>query len=213
MVHGDCSSRGCYSMTDESIAEIYALVRETFAGGNRTVQLQLFPFRMTPQDLARKDGSPHMAFWENIKTGADHFEITRRPPTWDVCDRQYVFNATTPNGDLLEAAAPCPTLVADASLAARVEAKRVSDQALYQAELVAIADREAQRVAEAERLAAEAAAKAAEEAAAKARGEANWQAITGFFGGMFGAQPAPAATAAPTAPVTTVVPMPTIDRG
>ena len=25
MVHGDCSSRGCYSMTDEQISEIYAL--------------------------------------------------------------------------------------------------------------------------------------------------------------------------------------------
>ena len=27
MVHGDCSSRGCYSMTDEQISEIYALGR------------------------------------------------------------------------------------------------------------------------------------------------------------------------------------------
>ena len=25
MVHGDCSSRGCYAMTDEQIAEIYSL--------------------------------------------------------------------------------------------------------------------------------------------------------------------------------------------
>jgi len=25
MIHGDCSSRGCYAMTDEQIAEIYAL--------------------------------------------------------------------------------------------------------------------------------------------------------------------------------------------
>ena len=37
MVHGDCSSRGCYSMTDEGIAEIYALARESFAGGNSVV--------------------------------------------------------------------------------------------------------------------------------------------------------------------------------
>ena len=28
MVHGDCSSRGCYAMTDEQIAEIYSLGRE-----------------------------------------------------------------------------------------------------------------------------------------------------------------------------------------
>ena len=28
MVHGDCSSRGCYAMTDEQISEIYALGRD-----------------------------------------------------------------------------------------------------------------------------------------------------------------------------------------
>ena len=29
MVHGDCSSRGCYAMTDEQIQEIYALARDS----------------------------------------------------------------------------------------------------------------------------------------------------------------------------------------
>ena len=33
MVHGDCSSRGCYAMTDEQIGEIYSLGRESFFGG------------------------------------------------------------------------------------------------------------------------------------------------------------------------------------
>ena len=28
MIHGDCSSRGCYAMTDEQIGEIYSLARE-----------------------------------------------------------------------------------------------------------------------------------------------------------------------------------------
>ena len=27
MIHGDCSSRGCYAMTDEQIGEIYSLAR------------------------------------------------------------------------------------------------------------------------------------------------------------------------------------------
>ena len=80
MVHGDCSSRGCYSMTDEAIAEIYALVRESFDGGNAIVQLQIFPFRMTPQNLARQAASPNLEFWKNIKEGYDRFELTRRPP-------------------------------------------------------------------------------------------------------------------------------------
>lgn len=33
MVHGACTSRGCFSMTDKQIADIYALARESFAGG------------------------------------------------------------------------------------------------------------------------------------------------------------------------------------
>ena len=52
MVHGDCSSRGCYAMTDEQIAEIYALGREFFFGGQRAFQLQAYPFHMTPVNMA-----------------------------------------------------------------------------------------------------------------------------------------------------------------
>src|SRR3569833_2585493 len=40
MVHGDCSSAGCYSMTDESVAEIYALARERFNAGNTVILMQ-----------------------------------------------------------------------------------------------------------------------------------------------------------------------------
>jgi murein L,D-transpeptidase YafK len=37
MIHGDCSSSGCYAMTDEQIAEIYALARNLFlAARNRS---------------------------------------------------------------------------------------------------------------------------------------------------------------------------------
>ena len=53
MVHGDCSSRGCYSMTDEQISEIYALGRDAFFGGQKSFQVQAYPFRMTAQNLAR----------------------------------------------------------------------------------------------------------------------------------------------------------------
>jgi murein L,D-transpeptidase YafK len=52
MIHGDCSSGGCYAMTDEQIAEIYALAREAFFGGQRSFQVQAYPFRMTPLNMA-----------------------------------------------------------------------------------------------------------------------------------------------------------------
>ncbi|MFL6799110.1 MAG: L,D-transpeptidase family protein [Xanthobacteraceae bacterium] len=93
MIHGDCSSRGCYAMTDEQISEIYALAREAFFGGQKSFQVQAFPFRMTAMNMARHRNSPHMAFWKMLKQGYDHFEVTRLEPKVDVCDRHYVFNA------------------------------------------------------------------------------------------------------------------------
>lgn len=100
MVHGDCSSRGCYAMTDEAIAEVYALARDALAAGQPAFQVQALPFRMTPQNLARHRNSPHMAFWKNLKAGSDHFEVTRLEPQVDVCERRYVFNAVSPASPL-----------------------------------------------------------------------------------------------------------------
>src|SRR5438270_9919673 len=53
MVHGDCSSRGCYAIADEQIREISAIGRECVFGGQRAFQLQAYPFRMTPLNMAK----------------------------------------------------------------------------------------------------------------------------------------------------------------
>ena len=53
MIHGDCSSSGCYSMTDEQMGEIYSLARDSFLGGHPSFQIQAYPFRLTPANLAR----------------------------------------------------------------------------------------------------------------------------------------------------------------
>jgi murein L,D-transpeptidase YafK len=93
MVHGDCSSRGCYAMTDEQIAEIYSLARESFRGDQRSFQVQAYPFRMTPLNLAKHRDNPNMPFWRMLKEGNDHFEVTRLEPKVNVCERHYVFDA------------------------------------------------------------------------------------------------------------------------
>jgi murein L,D-transpeptidase YafK len=96
MIHGDCSSRGCYAMTDEQIGEIYSLAREAFLGGQKEFQIQAYPFRLTPANLARHRTNPNMAFWTMLKEGNDHFEVTHQEPKIDVCDRRYVFDAQPP---------------------------------------------------------------------------------------------------------------------
>ncbi|WP_026616343.1 L,D-transpeptidase family protein [Ensifer aridi] len=92
MIHGACSSSGCYSMTDEQIIEIFALARDAFKGGQEYVQLQAFPFRMTAENMARHRDNPNIEFWKMLKAGYDQFEVTKRPPQVNVCERKYVFN-------------------------------------------------------------------------------------------------------------------------
>ena len=93
MIHGDCWSSGCYAMTDEQIGEIYSLVRDLFVGGQPSFQIQAYPFRLTPANLARHRTNPNMDFWKMLKIGNDHFEATHLEPKVDVCNRSYVFDA------------------------------------------------------------------------------------------------------------------------
>jgi hypothetical protein len=96
MVHGDCTSRGCYAMTDEQIQEIYALARESFFGGQKNFQLEAFPFRMTALNMAKHRNNPNFAFWKMLKEGYDDFEATHQEPKVAVCDKHYVFDAAPP---------------------------------------------------------------------------------------------------------------------
>ncbi|MCO4317701.1 murein L,D-transpeptidase [Phyllobacterium sp. 21LDTY02-6] len=108
MVHGACSSSGCYSMTDAQVAQIYAFARDAFKGGQQSIQLQAFPFRMTAANMARYKDDPNYAFWKNLKEGYDHFEITKVPPKVDVCEKKYVFNHTTDPNAPIAATSICP---------------------------------------------------------------------------------------------------------
>jgi len=108
MVHGDCKSVGCYAMTDDQIREIYALARESFAGGNSSFQLEMYPFRLTDENLVRYSANPNIEFWRNLKEGYDEFERTKRPVSVDVCGGRYVFNFKNATGMTLDAMAACP---------------------------------------------------------------------------------------------------------
>lgn len=135
MVHGDCSSRGCYAMTDEQIAEIYSLGRESFFGGQKAFQFQAYPFKMTPVNMAKHRNNPNMAFWKMIKEGYDHFEVTRQEPRVDFCEKKYVFDATkTPDAKrdpVFDASAKCPAYVIPDDIASAVREKEERDQAEY----------------------------------------------------------------------------------
>jgi murein L,D-transpeptidase YafK len=140
MVHGVCSSAGCFSMTDAQIAEIYALARESFAGGQHAIQMQSYPFHMNVQNLAKYRLDPNMAFWKELKKGHDHFEARKADVAVAVCGGHYVFDAKSANGQSLDAEAPCPPLKLDPEIEAKAAERQRADDAAV-AELVAKGER------------------------------------------------------------------------
>ena len=132
MVHGDCSSRGCYAMSDEQISEIFALGRESFFGGQKSFQVQAYPFRMTAANMAKHRNNPNIPFWRMLKEGNDHFEVTRLEPKVDVCERRYVFNAAAPGGNYspigFSPKGKCPVFEVPQQIAEAVQSKQREDE-------------------------------------------------------------------------------------
>jgi hypothetical protein len=79
-------------MTDEQVLEIYGFARDAFKGGQEYFMVEAFPFRMTPENMARHRDNEHFEFWKMLKAGCDQFELTKRPAKVEVCERRYVFN-------------------------------------------------------------------------------------------------------------------------
>ena len=117
MVHGSCSSRGCFAMTDEEIGEIYAVAREALQAGQPAFQVQSYPFRMTAENLAKNRKNPNIGFWRNLKDGADTFEVTKQPVQVAACGGRYAFNGT----------GGCNISTPDPSVVAAVTEKRRRD--------------------------------------------------------------------------------------
>ncbi|MGP2494220.1 L,D-transpeptidase family protein [Mesorhizobium sp. PUT5] len=131
MVHGACSSSGCYSMNDPQIEEIYAFGRDAFQGGQTEFQIQAFPFRMTAANMARYRNDPNYEFWKMLKVGYDNFELTKVPPKVDVCEKRYVFNQVAADGQAFSPAGACPASTQPDSLKVAYSAYQSSYEAAF----------------------------------------------------------------------------------
>jgi murein L,D-transpeptidase YafK len=99
LVHGGCTSTGCFAMTDPVIAELFRLSEAALAQGQKRIQVHAFPFRMTPENVAAHAGSEWSQFWSNLKEAYDLFERTRVPPAVSVCNKRYVVGEVAAAGD------------------------------------------------------------------------------------------------------------------
>lgn len=96
LVHGGCSSTGCYAMTEPAQNEIHRLASAALRGGQARFQVHIFPFRMTETNLAKHANSEWAGFWRDLKAGYDAFEETRRPPHLNLCGQRYVVTPASP---------------------------------------------------------------------------------------------------------------------
>jgi len=121
-------------MTDEQISEIYSLARDALLG-RPSFQIQAFPFRLTPANLARHRNNPNLPFWKMLKSGNDHFETTRLEPRVNVCNRRYVFDAqpapNSPNPLVFNPTGKCPAFVVNPRIAGWVQEKQRADEVKY----------------------------------------------------------------------------------
>ena len=91
MIHGTCSSRGCFAMTDKQVGELYAIARDSLKGGQPAFQLQAYPFHMSAKNMALYRNDANIAFWRNLKEGSDRFEATGDALVTSVADGRYAF--------------------------------------------------------------------------------------------------------------------------
>lgn len=125
MVHGACSSSGCYALTDQGVGEIYAVVSKALASGQERFQVQAYPYRMSAENMALHKEDGNLPFWRTLKEGYDAFELTKQQPKVSVCGRRYVFNTEFQGGDPRDPLAACPAAATptDPQLVAKIAAE------------------------------------------------------------------------------------------
>jgi murein L,D-transpeptidase YafK len=101
LVHGGCTSTGCFAMTNPVMQEIYALAEEALEKGQERIPVHVFPFRMTEANLAARARAhgEWRAFWHSLKAGYDLFEQTHLPPKVGMCNKQYVVSEGDVSGN------------------------------------------------------------------------------------------------------------------
>lgn len=90
MIHGSCSSTGCFAMGNGRMEEIYFLAHAALAGGQQSFPVHIFPFRMTRKNMDKYRDSPWYSFWQQLQPGYLLFEQWKTIPQISVADGKYV---------------------------------------------------------------------------------------------------------------------------
>jgi len=90
MVHGSCSSKGCFAMNNYRMEEIYTLAHAAMTHGQESFDVHIFPFPLTPENLNKYRHSPWISFWKNLREGYDAFEKNHQVPVIQAEKGKYI---------------------------------------------------------------------------------------------------------------------------
>ncbi|HMB38428.1 MAG TPA: L,D-transpeptidase family protein [Wenzhouxiangellaceae bacterium] len=79
MIHGGCASNGCFAMTDYYMEQIYLLAEAALQNGQQEIGVEIYPFRMTEDNLAAHASSRWIEFWRSLQPAHDHFANSGLP--------------------------------------------------------------------------------------------------------------------------------------
>ncbi|WP_237386135.1 L,D-transpeptidase family protein [Xenorhabdus sp. Sc-CR9] len=97
MIHGECKSIGCYAMTNRYMDEIYQYAKNAFYHGQHEIKINIYPFRMTPQNMGRYKNNDNYPFWKQLQPAYEYFAKNGIPAGVRVIDGQYIVNAKPKN--------------------------------------------------------------------------------------------------------------------
>jgi murein L,D-transpeptidase YafK len=79
MIHGGCASTGCFAISDYYMEQLWVLAEAAVRAGQRSIGVEIYPFRMTERNLSAHAGMRWIEFWRSLKPAHDHFVRTGRP--------------------------------------------------------------------------------------------------------------------------------------
>ncbi len=91
MVHGKCTSTGCYAMNNQQMKEIYTMAEASLNSGQKRFSVHIFPFRMSKKNMEFYRDHKWYDFWVNLKLGYDIFERYNVVPIVKAPKKRYRF--------------------------------------------------------------------------------------------------------------------------
>ncbi len=89
LIHGGCSSVGCYALKNGPMSVLYDLVSIALRKGQKLIPIHIFPFRFTKQNWQQHKDHKFKKFWKTLQPVYKGFNENRILPSIMVCQSGY----------------------------------------------------------------------------------------------------------------------------